>query len=145
MNKHPPEGRRFKPGQSGNPAGARAHNKELKALRRLTKEQVAEVAELLLHGNLKKLQSIIDAAKTDGKRNKSVLTTWFAAVAMKGIARGDMHALDVLLNRLIGKVKDEVEWSGNAGFSQVTISLPDNGYSVDSPLRKESGSEPNEP
>lgn len=98
----------YKPGQSGNPEGGRRHNKELRALRKMTKEQVAEIGELILKGNIKKLQAIVDSAGKMGKKNKSVLITWFAAVAIKAIAKGDARSLDIVLSRIIGKVPESI-------------------------------------
>jgi hypothetical protein len=44
-----------------------------------------------------------------------------ASVALKIISKGDMYALDVLLNRLIGKVKDEVLLTGDGNPFQMII------------------------
>lgn len=109
MPKIPPEGRRFAPGNNANPLGAAAHNKDLKRVRSLTKEQVAEIGSIILENNLEKLLAIRE------KKNSSVLKVWFAAVAIKSISRGDAHALSVILDRIVGKPKDIVELSGKDG------------------------------
>lgn len=107
----------FKKGVSGNPLGGKLHNKELKAVRFMTKEEMAEVGKLILDKDFQQLREMADALKTnDGKKKDiSVLKAMVASVAMKIISKGDMHALDILLNRLIGKVKDEVDISGKDG------------------------------
>lgn len=102
MPKTPPTSGRFKPGNNMNPLGASAHNKDLKQVRRLTKEQVAEIGSLILEGNLEKLQAIKE------QKSASVLKVWFASVAVKAISKGDAHALTVILDRIVGKVKDEL-------------------------------------
>ncbi len=53
-----------------------------------------------------------------------------ASVAVRIIQGGDMHALDILLNRLVGKVKDEVMQQMEIRTPQVIVTLPDNGRSA---------------
>lgn len=121
MPRTPPEGRRFKPGQSGNPSGAAAHNKEIKAIRRMTKEDVAEIGALILGGNLEKLKAIKEDTQA------SVLKVWFASVAVKAIVKGDPAALNTILNRIIGKVPEELQHSGGVTGMSPVIVLPSNG------------------
>ena len=92
---------RFKKGVVTNPLGAGAHNKELKAVRALTHKEVGEVATMILQGNLAGLRAIKDDS------NASALKVWFAAVAVKGITRGDYTALGALLDRILGKVPEQ--------------------------------------
>lgn len=116
----PPEGRRFKPGQSGNPRGAGAHNHELKAIRRLTKEDVATVGALILEGNLDRLKEV------SKDPNASVIKVWFASVAIKAISRGDPSALNIILNRIIGRVPEEIRHTGaDGGPMQIANMTPD--------------------
>lgn len=107
----------WKPGESGNPGGRPADSPELKALKRLTKEELTEVASLIVKGGIKDLEAL--------KENGSVLQRMVASVAIRIMNKGDMFHLDVLLNRLIGKVKDEVQV--NDGRSRIVINIPDNG------------------
>ncbi len=93
---------KFKKGVSGNPAGARAHDPEMRMIKHLTKQELAEIGNLVIKNNMKALQAI---AKDP---NASVIKTMIASVAVKIVTKGDMQALDVLLNRLIGKVRDDV-------------------------------------
>lgn len=114
MTRKPPEGKRFKPGQSGNPRGAAAHNQDMKRLRILTKGEVAEVGTMILEGNRDALQAVL----TD--TSVSTLKLWFASVALKAINKGDMNSLDVLLNRIIGKVKDEIDFTNKSEVEHLT-------------------------
>ena len=99
-------GRDFKKGSSGNPRGGAAHNQELKAVRRMSQTDVAEVGRLILEGNLGKLQAVKD------DHDASVLKVWFCSVAIKAISRGDAHALSVILDRIVGKVPAEMNLTG---------------------------------
>lgn len=112
---NPPEKYRFKKGRSGNPLGGKLHNPELRAIKRLTAQEVAEIGALILSKNYKALKRIAEDARSNDHAKASVLKTWIATVAMKGIAKGDAHALDVLLNRLIGRVKEKIELTGDDG------------------------------
>lgn len=108
-NAKPPKQHQFKKGKSGNPLGGKIHNKELKAIRRMTQEDVAEIGQLILEGNLEKLAAV----KED--KAASVLKVWFCSVAIKAISKGDAAALSVILDRIVGRVKEKLEVTGNEG------------------------------
>jgi hypothetical protein len=93
----------FPKGRSGNPSGRAKGDIELQKIKSLTKKEVKEIGDLIVKGNLEQLKS------KSNDPNASVLTVWFASVAIKSINRGDMGSLNVLLDRLIGRVKDDVE------------------------------------
>jgi len=115
-------GRQFKKGQVGNPLGGGAHNPELKKIRKLTNEQVAEVGSLIL---------TLDAKRIDALRKKkegvSILQTWIANAAYWANKRGDVYALNTLLDRISGKIKETKEVKLETNEPQVKIYLPDNG------------------
>jgi hypothetical protein len=105
MAKTPPIGKRFQKGQVANPLGAAAHNPMVKAVRNLTKERVAEIIEEIL------TTDPADAHEMRGKA-KTVMEAWLMAGIQKAVRNGDLVPLNALLDRLIGKVKDQVENSG---------------------------------
>lgn len=105
----------FKKGQSGNPLGRSLADPHLRAIARLTAAEVAEIGTLVVSENISKLKTIIQDAKENPDSKHSGLKVWIATVAIKGISRGDAHALDTLLNRLVGRVKQEIEVSGKDG------------------------------
>lgn len=108
---------KFKKGQSGNPQGGRLHDPFTRMIKRLTSAEVAEVGGLIIKKNITALKSIIEDAKMNPDSKHSALKVWISTIAIKGITKGDAHALDVLLNRLIGKVKDRIELTGEEGGS----------------------------
>lgn len=114
-NPNPPKKYQFKKGQSGNPLGGKLHNPVLRAIKRLTAAEVAEIGALILSKNFNGLKKLVEDAKSNDASKSSALKTWIATVAMKGIAKGDAHALDVLLNRLIGRSKEVIELTGAGG------------------------------
>lgn len=114
----------WKEGQTGNPNGRPKESKEHKALRALTKAEMLEVGNIIVQGD-------VDALKVIAKDPKTiVLKAMIASVAIKIIQKGDMYSLDVLLNRLIGKVKDEIDHSILGGNTQIVVTLPSNGFGV---------------
>lgn len=117
----PPKHTQFKEGQSGNPEGGRRHDPVQRALKKLTNAQLLEIANLIVQGNAGQLKAI---AKNP---NATVVNAMVASVAGRIIAKGDMYALDVLLNRLIGKVRDTVELTGSSSGPQIVVYLPSNG------------------
>ena len=93
----------FKKGQSGNPLGRSLENPEMKKLKNLTEAEMVEVGSLVVKGTIKQLRAIKDDP------NASALKCMMAAVAIKTISTGNPQALDILLNRLVGKAKERVE------------------------------------
>jgi hypothetical protein len=100
----------FKPGQSGNPGGRPKLDEETKKLRELTKDQFKQLATLLLSGKFEDLQRLKDSQET------TMLTMWMCRVIEGAAEKGDYKTLDELLNRLIGKVKDEHHFTGFVPF-----------------------------
>lgn len=101
MKVPPPKHTQFKKGKSGNPKG-RPKDQLGKVMRQLTAEEFAEIANLIIKGSIEDLRKI---ARDD---KQTALKVMIAATAVKIISKGDMSSLDTLLNRLVGKVKDQV-------------------------------------
>lgn len=119
----------IQPGEVRNPKGGSRKASLKKALGQLSKQEMEEVGKLILSGKLRKLEAIVKDAGKDGKKNQSVLKTLFASVAIKAISKGDYNALNMLLDRLIGKVPAPVQLTNPDGSlrPQVILTLPDNG------------------
>jgi hypothetical protein len=99
-------GKPFKKGQSGNPGGLTPLAKELRSARRLTKEKFIDLVSLMNGASHEEMQRIL------GNPETTALTMMVIKVYMQIIETGNMKDFDVLLNRLIGKVKDETEHTG---------------------------------
>lgn len=97
--------KKFQKGQSGNPAG-RPPDVLGRKMRALTAEEFREMANLIVKGDMNELKEI---AKDP---NQTALRAMIASVAIKITERGDMHSLDIFLNRLVGKVKEHIEVTG---------------------------------
>lgn len=109
---------KVKKGQVLNPEGGRSHDPQIRAIKRLTQQELAEVGALVVKGSIAELQKI------SKDPNASALKCMIAAVAHRTITRGDPTALDKLLDRLVGKVKEQIEVTGADGGPQVIVSLP---------------------
>ena len=95
-------GRPFQPGNKANPIGARAHSAATKALRQATVANLEEVAEIILSSNVAGLKDIaLDP-------NSTVLKVWVAKAAARGISRGELGPLEMILNRVLGRPKESV-------------------------------------
>lgn len=108
----------FKPGQSGNPKGRPSLPPEVKTLRKLTAEKLEEIADLILDGDRATLQSIANSY-TD-----SAIRVAYARAALNAMQKGDLTQIEVILARLIGKVKDKVEHSGKLTLEDLVAGDP---------------------
>lgn len=105
----------FKPGQSGNPAGRVKMPTEVKEAKRMTQESAITMFNLLAHATKEELSAIIKDPTTN------VMTLALAQVLIKGIQNGDQARVNFIFDRMLGKVKEQVEHStGSDGFN-VTV------------------------
>lgn len=118
----------FPKGVSGNPLGAGHPNydRTSSVMKRLTAREVKELSYLILNGDMDELKKIA----TDKKER--VVKVMLASIAVKIITKGDANALDILLNRLIGKVPNPIrlgnpDGSAIADVVKVNVTLPSNG------------------
>jgi hypothetical protein len=81
----------------------------VKIAKHLSAYQIAEIGSVLLCSDIKELHRI----RYDPR--SSAIQTWIASVAIKGIARGDAAALNIILNRICGAVKEKIEITGENG------------------------------
>lgn len=94
------------PGDIRNPKGI--HSSELGRVSALTNQSILEIGTFVLEQNVRMLKDIIeDSRGPDGlgnpKSKHGALKVWMAQVALRGITKGDYYALDVFLNRIVGK------------------------------------------
>lgn len=108
-------GKNIQPGQVLNPIGANAHNPVTKALRKLTQEKLEEIADLILDGNRGSLTAIV------ASHEESSLRVAYAKAALNAMSRGDLSQIEIILNRLLGKVKDKVEHSGSVSLEELVV------------------------
>jgi len=120
----PPESAKWKPGQTGNPLGAKTHDPDLKAVKNLTKKELVEIGNLIIKNDVATLRALAETETI------STLKRMIVSVALRVIQNGDMAAFDVLLNRLVGKVKDEIHHQGDINAPQIIVTMPDNGRSA---------------
>lgn len=112
----------FKKGQSGNPLGGKLHNPEIKKLKALTQAELVEVGTLVVKGQMSKLREMIKDPTTPA------LQAMVAGLAVKTIAKGDPAAFNALMDRILGKVKENVHLSGTlSNTTKIThLKTPDN-------------------
>lgn len=104
--KPPPKHSQFKPGQSGNPLGAAIQNPLQKKLRAMTQEQLSDI-----------YLGILEGKDFEADPNATVLQKWIGAIVKKAIAKGDASPLNILLDRVVGRVKEVRENTGDVSFN----------------------------
>jgi hypothetical protein len=114
-------GRPFKKGISGNPLGGKLHNPEIKKVKALTEAELIEVATFILKSTVGDIKKKIKDPST------SMLQGMVLGLGLKAMTKGDASSFNALMDRLLGKVKENVNFSGNInGTSKVVITLPPN-------------------
>jgi len=102
-------GRNFAFGNCANPLGAKAHDPVLKAVRRLTRAEIADIGTLLLDQNYTELERI---AKDP---NTPALRLLIIKVVSQAIVKGDSRAMQIILDAFAGKQRISLEVTGAEG------------------------------
>ena len=114
-------GRNFKKGQSGNPRGPEPLPEDIKAARKINVVEFERIVNKFLFA------SKGEVIKVTADPNTPVLELMVGAIVHKAVIEGDERRLDFILNRLIGKVKEQVEHSAKDGSPLVILTMPRNG------------------
>jgi hypothetical protein len=93
----------FPPGVSGNPSGRPKVPESEKILRKLSREQFAGMAEMIVLGEWTMIAAMAE------NENETGLKRLIAQCLVKAHFRGDWLVVDKLLDRLIGKPKEDIE------------------------------------
>lgn len=122
----PPEETKWKPGTSPNPGGRPKDPPGMREMKLLTKYELVKVGNMIINHNLGQLKEFVEDPETPA------LQVMVASVVSRIIRTGDMNMLNTLLDRLIGKVKEEftgsLNHSGQVSVGGRTlVSLPANG------------------
>lgn len=123
-------GRDFKPGQSGNPNGAKPLPPEVRQFRNAAKKDVIEEFKYLWSLPIEELKSIAgrfvyksqkEEGDDDGQGGGEwvykpgeagevpIIRVAIAKALLKAAQTGDIHSLNQILDRVIGKVKEELD------------------------------------
>jgi len=91
--------------KKGNPGGpGRPHSpKHIKQVAKLTREQAKQLFLELMHKSQTELEQIVK------DKSRTVLQLAVARVALDSVKSGDISKIGFMLDRTIGKVKEEVE------------------------------------
>jgi hypothetical protein len=95
----------WKPGVCPNPAGRPPLPPEVKEARRLTKTEFESIVNKYLFAPIAELERL--------KSDKSLVAieAWMVAIIYKGLTAGDWAGNEWIQQRLLGKVKDQLEVS----------------------------------
>lgn len=119
----------WKKGQSGNPNGRPPMPPELKAFKKLSPSLVHATVNKFCNMTLPELEAYL-------KSGKAIVIERMVGEVMAAAARGgDQTRLNFILDRVIGKVRDEMHHTADIGDDtpKVIIMLPANGREVNMP------------
>lgn len=114
---NPKGGRKFKPGQSGNPAGRPPVPQEVKVIRQITRDDLIDLGLMVVKGDVPTLQLIVDGVNMpdpDPMKRPTPLQALVATSLLRAIKKGDASVLNALLDRFFGKTPISV-FIGGAG------------------------------
>lgn len=120
-NPNPSKRNRFKVGNNANPRGAGAHDPFIRKIKKLTNGELLELMNLIVQGDMALVHKI------NKDPNAPVIQAMIAAIVLRIANKGDMHALDALLNRLVGKSKEALHDATEDRGPRVIVHLPSNG------------------
>jgi hypothetical protein len=95
----------FKPGQSGNPNGRPKVPHDILEARKLNQVELERTVNKYLFTDRFSLQKVIKDPST------KMMDLMVASIMAQAAQKGDQQRLEFILNRLIGKVKDQIEVS----------------------------------
>lgn len=101
--KPPPPEKRFKPGQSGNPGGRPKLPEDIKEARKLNQVELERIINKYLAMDREAVKTAISAPGTP------MMELMVASIVAQAAQKGDHQRLDFVLNRLVGKVKEQIE------------------------------------
>lgn len=104
----------FKKGQSGNPSGRPKLPEDVVEGRKLNKIEVARIFNRLINMPATELKDVL--TNPDTKAMELIV----GKIIAEGIKHGDAARLNFILDRMIGKVVDKVELSGEIK-NEVTV------------------------
>ncbi len=95
-------GRDFQPGEVANPSGRTPLPPALKESKRLNKTTLEEIINKYLWDSEAAARAAEDAKTPPVER-------WLVAIIAKGLATGDWSGFEWIAQRLVGKVKEQIE------------------------------------
>lgn len=106
-------GRPFKKGVSGNPNGRPRLPDEIKEARALTQSALHKTINELIHCSRDELALKLKDPQT------TMLQLMIGSIISQATQKGDQLRLNFVLDRLIGKVKEDINLSGGVHFNLV--------------------------
>lgn len=115
---------KWKKGVSPNPKGRPKCPVSKKAMRGLTQRELEKIGRRILQGNLQDI-----AILRDKERRGAIplVDAMILAIVGRIIGKGDAKAFNNLLDRLVGKVQQDINVTGDVAAPRVIITMPDNG------------------
>lgn len=102
---------KWKKGQSGNPAGRAKISEDIKVARKLTAVEFERICYNLMCMSTGRLAEVVKSEQTP------VLTALVARILEKGIHDSSKAELNFFIERFLGKVPDQANFTGNVNGS----------------------------
>jgi len=110
-------GRDFQAGNPGGP-GQPKIPEEVKAARKLNRIELERIINKYLYMPGTELRKLLEEA-TKGQNEMPMIEAMIAKIMLAGFSEGDQRRLEFILDRLVGKVKDQVEVNGTEGIKVI--------------------------
>ncbi len=109
----PPDQHKFKKGKSGNPKGRPKAFVDAK-LKQLTMERYKDIIQTVVSKDLSELKAMISDP------TKTALEIGVCTSIMRAIKQGDWITIEKIVEKVVGKLHDKVEFTGNVGVANIS-------------------------
>jgi len=107
----------FKPGQSGNPGGRPKTPQDIRDAKAADRTEFERTLHKYMHMPIEVIELRLSDPQTPAIEQIT------GKIIIEAASRGDHMRFDFLLNRLIGKVPDKLEASGDLSIQSLVVSI----------------------
>ena len=124
MGKRPPVSTSYKPGQSGNLLGGKAHSPIKKMIRKMTDERLFEIFTKYADMSFDEMSSLAKKAISEsGKDIPPNIELLIMSAFKEGIKKGDLGKIQYLIDRFLGPIRQKIDHVSSDGSMRPDLTV----------------------